>query len=731
MGFEYILEAEAKPQKLSREQENDIVAHISDNYIQWDSQRSVQKDIYLALKPEIYLEERAKTNSWKSQKKLNKIYSLFQTRQAHLWENLYSDMKRMFDVDGKTEAADRAAPAQKEALIDAFDKMKVTHQLDKAVEWLDSVGEFCLFVGWKKIYRNVRRPLQQTTALSFDKASPYDAATSSDTAALFDSPASLTAPRFQGVQGTSPSGTDVTTGARGVTGAPLKLKKKGALSGIYEELVYDGAYVEALNPLNLVFDPSVRPEIEDEWRRGGKIVKTFKTYNQIASNKIYRLSKDQLADIKNAILTQKIDDVKDDAALTGDVFDQDKIEVLEYWGDYVLDGKTLKNYAIAVIGRKYLARFIENPFIINPLINAAIIRHPDTKRGIPCLYSVLDIAKAQEEDVNEVKDVQQLNKNPARYAPEGLFKKTKTEIEPGLILEYKKGVEEPNAIMPVSVPLMNADTQIQFMDRIISEISGIFPNMQGQEEHKNATATELKIKVSGQTTRLSKDIDTIKQNGIIKMVEKVADLLANEKNGTAERLLFRQNGRLQNVVVTDAVRQGAYEYKYTDGSSLAVKKSQFNEAIALFKAAASLPDIATALDWKEVLVYGLQVIGLENTDKFFKPQAPVNPQMSNLAAPGGLVQTMAGGNAQGGALMTQGTGVQGMPGQNQGAGVQGMPGQNQGAGVQGIPGAQAGAQAYLNPQGEDMTQNAAGFENQGQGDPRQVLAQALLRMQGR
>lgn len=44
--------------------------------------------------------------------------------------------------------------------------------------------------------------------------------------------------------------------------------------------------------------------------------------------------------------------------------------------------------------------------------------------------------------------------------------------------------------------------------------------MQGQDEAKDATATEIQVKVQGQTTRLAKTLDAIKQNGIVPMVEK-------------------------------------------------------------------------------------------------------------------------------------------------------------------------------------------------------------------
>lgn len=566
MSFEYTVEKD-NVKKLSKDDEASIVQIISNNFTDWDDVRSEQVHIYNTLKPEVYLEERHKTDTWKSQKHLNKIYSLFSTRQAFLWDNLYADPKKMFDVEGKNEESEKTAKAQKEAISDALDKMKVTQQLDKAVEYLDTTGEFCLFTAWKKKYKRIRRPLTFAESLT--------------------------------------------------QGRVLSLIKGETVTGIFEELIYDGAYVEAINPINLVFDPSIHPEIEQEWDTGGKIIKSWKTYDQIAENKIYRLSKEQLANIKGMLSSSVKDDEKEDIDIIDDTVNENKIEVLEYWGNFSFNGTVLKNYVIAVVGRKYLARFIENPFIINPIINVATLRHPCSKRGIPCLWSIYDTAIAQEDEINETKDIQQLNKNTVVFAPKGFFKDEKNEMYPGKVIEYDPNQESPDALKPIQFQLNNADMQIQFLDKVISDTSGIFPNMQGQDESKNVTATEIKVKVSGQTTRLSKDIDTIKQNGIIKMVQNIADLQANEKNGQTEELFFRENGRLERVEITDSVRQGQYEYKYTDGSALAVKKAQFSEAMQLFQGSANIQTLAQEINWKNVLVYGLEAIGIDNTDKFF------------------------------------------------------------------------------------------------------------------
>ena len=299
----------------------------------------------------------------------------------------------MFDVTGRDEESEKNARMQKAALVDSFDKMKIGKQLDPAVEHLDVIGEACLFVGWKRKVKRIRRrmslaeQLESNGLLSLIRGRPEDA------------------------------------------------------YGYFEQIIYDGAYVEAINPLNLVFDPAINPDNDEEWDKGLKIVKRFESYDMIAGNKFYNLGKSQLEEIKALLSKGSYDDNdKDDEAKIDEIVNGNMIEVLRLFGDYTLsDGTVLHNWSATVIGRRYLAQFEENQFVINPLINAATQRDPETKRGIPTLFSIYDLCKDMETKANLENDVQQLNANPMRYAPKGFFDKDIIEAEPGKVLEYKKG----------------------------------------------------------------------------------------------------------------------------------------------------------------------------------------------------------------------------------------------------------------------------------------------------
>lgn len=574
MSFEFLVEKETASRKLNDNQVNNVVHEIADMWQNWDSARSKQKEIADKLRPEIYIDTRESKDkgedNWKSDVHLNKIYSLFQTQQAFIWDNIYSNVENMFDVQGKDEISDDNAKAQKTNLVNIFYKIGIQRKLDRAIEYLGSVGEFCLFIGWKTQYKQVRRKLNETS--SIDNV----------------------------------------------------LFRTNSFVTINQE-IYNGASVDAIDPINLVFDPQVNPEDVEKWDACGKIIKTWETYDSIANNKLYKLGKKDLEDIKKTLNSQSKDKDDTEVEKVDDVVRENRIEVLQYWGNYTLDdGTVLRNWSAVVIGRQYLALFETNRWIINPIVNMAVFRDAKTKRGIPEIWSIYDLSKEQETKVNLQNDAQALNLNPPAYAPEGFFKDRNITLSPGKQVEYKQGLEDPSAIIKMQFPLFSNEDIIQYYDSTASTVSGIFPNMQGQAETRDATATEIKVKVQGQTTRLAKTLDNIKQNGIVPMVTKVAELDANMKFGD-ETIYSIINGQRITQTIGDTVRQGNYEYKYTDSNGIYRRTAKNQELIQLLSQVWNDP--AVPLNKLEIVKDILKNADFEETDKYFLAQNQMAQQM--------------------------------------------------------------------------------------------------------
>lgn len=247
------------------------------------------------------------------------------------------------------------------------------------------------------------------------------------------------------------------------------------------------------------------------------------------------------------------------------------------------------------------------------------------------LFDVAGIAKEQENKVNLQNDAQALNLNPPAYAPQGFFVKNEIKLAPGKQIEYKPGIDEPSALIKMQFPLISNEQIIEYYDSTASTVSGIFPNMQGQDEAKDATATEIQVKVQGQTTRLAKTLDAIKQNGIVPMVEKVAALDANMKFGD-EVVYVENDGMKTAVVIGDTVRQGNYEYKYTDNTGIQRKLAKNQELIQLLGNVWN--DQAVPLNKVEIVKDILANAEFENVDKYFLEQnTAMTPQLAGNVQP--------------------------------------------------------------------------------------------------
>lgn len=593
--FEFSVEEETNKHSLNAEEAEKVAQTIGGLWNSWNDARHKQKEIIEKLRPEIYLDDRKTVNrgedDWKSDVHLNKIYALQQTQSAFIWENIYQSIDRLFDVEGTDAESDSNAALQKANLVNIFYHIGIQRTLDRAIEYLLTSGEFCLFVAWTKKYKQIRR-----------KYSAMENLLNGNLTALF---------------------------------------QKGSY-GIFSELVYNGADVTAIDPMDLAFDPAISPEDTEKWNACGKIVKSWETYGKIAENKLYNLSREQLREIRQLLTEHNEEEDKASSLKTDEIIQNNRIEVLQYWGNYTLDdGTVLKNWNITVIGRKYLALFEFNRWVINPIVNMAVFRDIECKRGIPEIWSIYDIAKEQEKKVNLQNDAQMLNLNPPAYAPVGFFKEKKVSLSPGKQIEYKPSMEDPNGIIKMQFPLVANEQLIEYYDSTASTVSGIFPNMQGQNESKDATATEINVKVQGQTTRLAKTLDAIKQNGIVPLVTKVAELDANMKFGD-ETIFYNDGNKRVSQTIGDTVRQGHYTYKYTDNSGIQRRTSRNRELVSLL--ANVWNDPAVPLNKVQIVKDILANADFADTEKYFLSNAALAG-----AEPGGIAQTAP---AENGSLAT-------------------------------------------------------------------------------
>lgn len=563
MSFEFTYEKNEKLMTLDEAKQKSVINTITSNFKKWDDLRYTNLNKSNRLIDEIFFKSGKKSHlpedSWKSNIKMGKAYMLFQTQKAVIWKNIYSNVNAMFDVSGENQEADNNSNKQKASLVNVFNKMELSKQLDKIIDNSLFYGELIAFVAWKKETKEIRRPINffetlfKTDFLNLSKI--------------------------------------------------LEAKKEN--KNFYTDFIttYNNPYVYEVNPTDFVFDIS---QI-DNFDSCPKILRSYKTTNEILSNKLYNISEEDKELILESSKTKNSSTI-----IKKDKFKGDTIEVLEAWGDLKLkDGTLLKNWHAVVVGGQFLVRFKKNELIENPFVFGTFISDPETKRGISPISSVLDLILQQEEMLNRTHNMQALCENPPTFAPEDFFKEKNTKLYPGKIITYDAGIYNNIPITPMTFSSNIYMNDILNLDRTIAEVSGIFPNMAGQENTQNVTATEISITVQGQSTRHSMLLDIINQYLILPIVKKTANLLANFKFGN-ETIFINSENKKDLIEINDEIRQGEYEYTYQDRSSFTQRYSNADTVASAFeKFAQVLP-----MNWREIFNWYWEQKGVENPERF-------------------------------------------------------------------------------------------------------------------
>lgn len=581
MTFEFTYQKENKIITLKEAEKLNVVRTICSNFKKWDDLRYSNLAKSNKLIDEIFFKGKKKSHlpedKWKSDVKMGKAYMLFQTQKSVIWRNIYSNVNAMFDVAGENQYADSNSNKQKAMLVDVFNKMELSKRLDKIIDNSLFYGELIAFVTWKKSTKEVRRPINFFESLfnqDFKKITKI-----------------------------------------------LEAKKSG--KNFYTDVVktYDNPYVYDINPTDFVFDVSQADNFDD----CPKILRTYKTANEILTNELYTISKEAKEQIKNALADSRYSSTP----IKKNKIKDNCIEVLEAWGDLKLsDGTLLKNWHAVVVGGEFLVRFKKNELIENPFVFGTYITDPETKRGISPIASVIDLILQQEELMNRTYNMQALSENPPTFAPVDFFKEKNTKLYPGKIITYDAGIYNNVPITPMQFSSNIFMNDILSLDKTIAEVSGIFPNMSGKEDTQGATATEISVTVQGQSNRLSMMLDIINQYLVLPIVRKTADLLANFKFGTEVIYINREN-KSDFVQIDDSVRQGEYEYVYQDRNAYSQRFSNAESTALALEKFSNVLD----LNWREVFNWYWEQKGVENPERFLQDTSNLiqNPQLQQIS----------------------------------------------------------------------------------------------------
>jgi len=387
---------------------------------------------------------------------------------------------------------------------------------------------------------------------------------------------------------------------------------------IEKQKVYDGLDLRAIDPEKLVFDVDDKKYF---------IYQSFISVNELSSIKGFNnLTPEMFEELKSYVNSNK-----KNSNIKGII--DDKIELLEYWGDIKLaDGSIEKNQVIVVAAREFIIRQELNPYIINPFVVMEILKDPDTKRGFVYLKTALPIKeKSQQIFINQLRALEFIT-NPAYLAPKGAFSSISQDAEPGKIIEYEPSLM-PQAPIPINMSgALQGWEFLSYLKNIEETSTGIFKNFTGVID-KTKTATEIEATLGGQNSRLAMIIDQINQYLIIPVVEKAADLISNlifEK----ETIFITENDTITTEIIDENVRNGEYKYIYGDRNALQVRKFKVKEMLDICTNMLKVfPELKTTINPLEALKFVLEQYGYDNFERFKNNDAIRNNEpTSNLSS---------------------------------------------------------------------------------------------------
>ena len=406
-----------------------------------------------------------------------------------------------------------------------------------------------------------------------------------------------------------------------------KVKRFDPYSGLVEQElpIEENANLEAINPMFFNFDTTkYRYGDKDSWDRCPKIYKRFASIEEIKANPLYTLTKEQELELDIDEET-KTTDKKSDNDLAKMKKYGELYEVLYLHGDIKFKNVLYKNVVAEVLAGKFLIFFDENPVYINPFIFGVTELDPETGRGISPLKCILELSKGKEELLNKAADIAELNANPCHWVSDTFFKEKykngRVDYEPGKVLEYENSYQGgfPQAVKFDASGIADV---ISVISNDISDTSSINANIMGNIETGKRTATEMQLASNGANARTAMKLDKIYQINL-QIVENVAELLAMFKT-EPEILMIKEKGQREAIEINNAIRQGSYQYFYEDRNALIDRRAKFQEAYNLLNSAGNNAELLERIDWVEAVKTGLEMVGFDNADKFFKEPSEID-----------------------------------------------------------------------------------------------------------
>ena len=489
---------------------DNICEDINNKAKQWATDVEEVRQDYERVVREIY----PSANEYKAEVKLiPDVYEQRQSLRANIFKATYQNYDGMFDIQGLDPESHDMSAMLKSALVYDCYKIDLQSTLDKILDDYMDKGEAAWFTHWTQKVEQ-KRYQAEVPVLGVNEVGEQE---------LID----------------------------------VEYENR-----VQDEIVYEGADVDRIDPLNLFFDKSQK----DHWQSCGKIYREFVPLSFILSNKDYKLTRDEIADLKDMVEQASRNQVTDygdeyhnlDTKVIGST-----VEVMEYYGDYIIpnNGDVARNVIIVVIAGKYLAKLDESLYPVCPIGYTCYNERPDTLRGQTPLKPALLLNELENKCMDLTMESWLLTVNPPVMAQKGIIN-SGIIWEPGGIVEYANDdlndVRMPQP-MNFSAGLRGFDFE-NFFKRKMEGATGVSPYMQGNGGPGGVrTAAESTYIYSGQTVRLSREAYLFSHNVIVPIIWAIYKL-KKEYQTTDDVVPVVKDGIKDFYDVTEQARNGHYVF---------------------------------------------------------------------------------------------------------------------------------------------------------------------------
>ena len=489
---------------------DNICEDINNKAKQWSRDVEEVREDYERVVREIY----PSTNEYKAEVKLiPDVYEQRQSLRANIFKATYQNYDGMFDIEGLDPESHAMSAMLKSALVHDCYKIDLQSTLDKILDDYMDKGEAAWFAHWT----------QKAEQKRYQAEIP--------------------------VMGVDEVGQPV------VVGVEYENRTQ-------DEIIYEGADIDRIDPLNLFFDKSQK----NHWQSCGKIYREFVPLSFILANSDYKLTREEIADLKEMVQQANRETTDDYGADYHNIDTKvigSTVEVMEYYGDYIIpsNGDVARNIIIVVIAGKYLAKLDESMYPVCPIGYTCYNERPDSLRGQTPLKPALLLNELENKCMDLTMESWLLTVNPPLLAQKGIIN-SGWIWEPGGTIEYANDdlndVRMPQP-MNFSAGFRGFDFQ-DFFKRKMEGATGVSPYMQGNAGPGGVrTAAESTYIYSGQTVRLSREAYLFSHNVIVPIIWAIFKL-KKEYQTTDDVVPVIKDGIQDFYDVTQQVRDGHYVF---------------------------------------------------------------------------------------------------------------------------------------------------------------------------